>query len=44
MDWPTYALARQYLVEERIGSPLREAKALEEQQAKAARQTLESRR
>lgn len=36
MSWPDYALARQYLVEETIGTRLREAKALEDAQAKAA--------
>jgi hypothetical protein len=34
MTWPEYALARQYLVEERIGSKVREAQALERAQAR----------
>jgi hypothetical protein len=36
MDWPEYAAARQMLVEERIGTRVREAKALEDAKAKAA--------
>ena len=36
MSWQDYALARQYLVEERIGTRLREAKAIEDARAKAA--------
>ena len=40
MDWETYALARQYLVEKFIGTRLREAKAVEEAQAKAAAKAL----
>jgi hypothetical protein len=40
MDWFTYALARQYLVEEFIGTKVREAKAVEEAQAKAAAKAL----
>jgi len=34
MTWRDYALARQYLVEERIGTRIREAKAIEDAQAK----------
>jgi hypothetical protein len=37
MDWPEYAGARQYLVEHRIGTRIREAKAIEDAQAKANR-------
>jgi hypothetical protein len=36
MDWPTFALARQALVEERIGTRIREQKAIEDAQAKKA--------
>lgn len=36
MSWQDYALARQYLVEEAIGTRIREAKAIEDAQAKAA--------
>lgn len=36
MTWVDYALARQFLVEERIGTRIREAKAVEDAQAKAA--------
>ena len=34
MDWPTYAAARQYLVEEHIGSKVREAQEIEREQAR----------
>jgi hypothetical protein len=34
MTWPEYALARQYLVEERIGSKVREAQQIERAQAR----------
>lgn len=44
MDWPTYALARQYLVEEKIGTLIREQRAHEDSEAAAARRALESRR
>lgn len=36
MDWPTFAAARQYLLEERVGSKVREAKEYERAQARAA--------
>jgi hypothetical protein len=36
MDWPEYAGARQMLMEERIGTRLRENKAIEDAQAKKA--------
>jgi hypothetical protein len=45
MDWATYAAARQYLTEEYIGAALREAKRMEDHEAKAARKAIqESRR
>jgi hypothetical protein len=34
MTWAQYALARQYLVEERIGSKVREAQEMERMQAR----------
>jgi hypothetical protein len=37
MSWQDYALARQFLVETRIGTRIREAKALEDAQARANR-------
>jgi hypothetical protein len=37
MSWTDYALARQYLTETRIGTRIREAKAIEDAQAKANR-------
>lgn len=37
MTWQDYALARQYLVETRIGTRVREAKALEDAQDRANR-------
>jgi hypothetical protein len=37
MTWQDYALARKYLVETRIGTRIREAKAIEDAQAKANR-------
>jgi hypothetical protein len=40
MDWPTYALARQYLVEEFIGSRVREAQSAEEAQARSSERAL----
>lgn len=43
MDWGTYLLARQYLVEEFVGTKVREAKRIEEEQAKAAAKALRSR-
>lgn len=36
MSWQDYALARQYLVEESIGTRIREAKAVEDAKAKRA--------
>ena len=36
MTWQEYALARQLLVEERIGTRVREAKAVEDAKAKAS--------
>lgn len=36
MDWRAFALARQYLVEEFIGSRVREAQEREKQQARAS--------
>jgi hypothetical protein len=44
MTWQEYALARQYLVETRIGTRIREAKAIEDEQAKASRRALSQRR
>lgn len=40
MTWTEYALARQLLVEERIGTRLREAEAIEKAKAKASRKAL----
>jgi hypothetical protein len=39
MAWPEYALARQYLVEEFIGSKVREAKEIERAQARQSRRS-----
>jgi hypothetical protein len=36
MDWPEYAGARQLLLEERIGTRVRESKAIEDAKFKAA--------
>jgi hypothetical protein len=36
MDWRTYAMARQYLLEEFIGSRVREAKEYERRQAQTS--------
>lgn len=44
MSWQEYALARHLLVEERIGTRLREAAAIEKAQAKAAQKHLGQRR
>jgi hypothetical protein len=43
MTWEDYALARQYLVEHRIGTRLREQRAVEDAQAKAAKKALDAR-
>lgn len=40
MTWQDYALARQFLSEKHVGSRIREAKAIEDAQAKAARKNL----
>jgi hypothetical protein len=37
MDWEDYSLARKYLVEHRIGTRIREQKAIEDAQARANR-------
>ncbi len=37
MDWKDFALARQLLVEERIGTRIREAKAAEDHKFKSAK-------
>lgn len=42
MSWEEYALARQYLVEEFIGSKIREAQELERQQARKSAKHLRS--
>ena len=42
MDWRTYALARQYLVEELIGSKVREAQEIERAQARKSAKHLRS--
>ena len=43
MTWPEFAAARQLLVEEQIGSKIREAKRVEDQTAKATRKRLAQR-
>lgn len=40
MSWQDYNLARQYLLEERIGTRIREAKRDEDAQARAAAKAL----
>lgn len=40
MTWQDYALARQLLTEEFVGSPLREAKRTEDRQAAAVAKAL----
>jgi hypothetical protein len=40
MDWKYYALARQLLLEERIGTRIREAKAAEEAKFKSTASVL----
>lgn len=44
MDWPTFALARQFLVEEFIGTKIREARAQEDAEARSTARALERRR
>lgn len=44
MTFEDYALARQYLVEHRIGTRLREQKRTEDQQAHKAKQAITRRR
>lgn len=44
MTWQEYSLARQYLVETHIGTRIREAKAIEDEQARASRKALQQRR
>jgi hypothetical protein len=44
MDWPTFALARQLLMEMRVGSRVREAQREEDEQFKRTRSALETRR
>lgn len=48
MSWPDYALARKYLLEEFVGTPVRraerEAKAIEDARANASRKALSQRR
>lgn len=44
MDWPTFALARQLLTELRVGSRVREAQAIEDEQFKRTRSALEMQR
>ena len=43
MSWQEYALARQLLVEERIGTRLREAQHVEDAKARASRKAMSSR-
>ena len=43
MDWENYALARQYLVEEFIGSKMREAKRREDEEAKLTARNIRGR-
>jgi hypothetical protein len=43
MTWHDYALARQLLVEERIGTRVREAKYIEDAQARATSSALSRR-
>ena len=43
MSWQEYALARQLLVEERIGTRIRESQAVEAEKARASRKALNSR-
>jgi hypothetical protein len=40
MTWEEYSLARQFISEKYVGSRIREAKAVEDAQAKAARKNL----
>jgi len=44
MGWVDYALARQLLVEERIGTRIREAQHIESAKARASRSALDGRR
>lgn len=44
MTFEDYSLARKYLVEERIGTRIREAQHIEEEQARAASKALSRRR
>lgn len=41
MDWREYSLARQLLVEERIGTRLRESQRLEDQRFKTSSRALQ---
>ena len=43
MSWQDYALARQYLVETRIGTRIREAQEAEKAQARASKKALSAR-
>lgn len=43
MDWPTYAAARQYLTEERVGSKVREAQEIERIQARESARNMRRR-
>lgn len=44
MTWREYAIARRYLTETRIGARVREAKRIEDAQAKANRENLQRER
>lgn len=44
MSWHDYQLARQYLVESRIGTRIREAQHIEQAQARSNAKALSSRR
>lgn len=44
MGFEDFALARKYLVEERIGTRIREAQYIEQEQARAASKALSRRR
>lgn len=44
MDWPTYAKARDYVAQHRIGTLMRDAERAEDSEFDAARKQLEIRR
>lgn len=44
MDWPTYAAARQYIAEQRIGVRIRDAERAEDAEFNESRSNMERRR